>query len=106
MSAKRIDLQSIQFGTLNNGVFEKAEAEDKISMDSSSYGGKLHMKKYNSSVLWYLLIILVLYFIRLFVKFNKNFSIKDFLSFGLLSYFCASCRVDFESIIDLHVKEI
>ena len=51
MSAKRIDLQSIQFGTLNNGVFEKAEAEDKISMDSSSYGGKLHMKKYNSSVL-------------------------------------------------------
>lgn len=54
MSAKRIDLHSIQFGTLNNGVFEKAEAEDKTSMDSTTHKGKLQMKKYNSSVFWYL----------------------------------------------------
>lgn len=53
MSAKRIDIQSIQFGTLSNGIFEKAEAEDKTSMDSSSPGGKLHLKKYNSSLFWY-----------------------------------------------------
>jgi len=49
MSAKKIDLQSIQFGTLNNGIFEKVEAEDKSSLDSSSQGGKLHLKRYNSS---------------------------------------------------------
>ena len=50
MSTKRIDINSIQFGTLNNGIFEKAEAEDKTSMDSSSYGRKIHLKKHNSSL--------------------------------------------------------
>jgi len=59
MSAKKIDPHSIQFGTLNNGIFEKAEAEDKTSMDSSSPVSKLHLKKYNSSLFWYLLIIIV-----------------------------------------------
>ena len=56
MSAKKIDLHSIQLGTLNNGVFEKAWAEDKSSMESASPGGNLHLKKYNSSLFWYLLI--------------------------------------------------
>jgi hypothetical protein len=50
MSAQKIDLHSIQFGILNNGIFEKTEAEDKTSMDTSSYGGKIYIKKYNSSV--------------------------------------------------------
>ena len=50
MSAKKIDLHSIQLGTLNNGVFEKAWAEDKSSMESASPGGNLHLKKYNSSL--------------------------------------------------------
>ena len=53
MSTKKIDLPSIQFGTLSNGIFEKTEGEcEKTSVDVMP-GGKLHLKKYMSSYIWY-----------------------------------------------------
>lgn len=57
MSAKRIDLNSIQFGTLNNGIFEKSEidANEKTNdqyvptADPLPPIHHLHIKRYNSS---------------------------------------------------------
>ena len=53
MSAKKIDLHSIQFGTLNNGIFEKTQGGDgeKTNADyqPQSHPGQLHLKKYTSS---------------------------------------------------------
>lgn len=56
MSSKRIDLQSIQFGTLNNGIFEKTEVEAEKSSIDETPSGKLQLKRYSSSLFWYLLI--------------------------------------------------
>lgn len=52
MSSRKIDLQAIQFGTYNNGVFEKTEVEgDKTSIEEAQVaGGRLHLKRYSSSV--------------------------------------------------------
>jgi hypothetical protein len=57
MSTKRIDLNSIQFGTLNNGIFEKSEvdANEKTNdqyvpaIEPPPMPHHLHIKRYNSS---------------------------------------------------------
>jgi hypothetical protein len=50
MSSKRIDLQSIQFGTLNNGIFEKTEVEAEKSSIDETPSTKLQLKRYSSSL--------------------------------------------------------
>ena len=47
----RIDFNTIQLGTLNNGIFEKTELETDKGSSSSSPLVKLKIKKYHSSVL-------------------------------------------------------
>ena len=49
MSTKKIDLHSIQFGTLSNGIFEKTEGEGEKTNVDVMPEGQLHLKKYMSS---------------------------------------------------------
>jgi hypothetical protein len=49
MSAKKFDLQAIQFGTLSNGIFEKQDGEGEKTSTEYVPSGNLHLKKYTSS---------------------------------------------------------